>query len=754
MALSAYRGARVKRIEDPRLISGRGTFVDDLTLANLRHVAVVRSPHAHALIRRIDAPPSVELITARDLGDPLWLPGEVKGALARHPVLAVDRACYVGQPVAVIVADNPYAAADAAEQVQIDWEPLPAVLDPEQGLGPNARRIHHDLPSNVAHRIRRRYGAPQKAFARAAVVVTQCIGHQRLAAVPLEARAVLAAPPSGSERRLTVWSSTQMPHALRDTLEDFPQIAGTRVRVIAPDVGGGFGAKINIYSEEILLPVIAMRLGRPVKWVQGRREDLIATSHGRAQFADVRMGADRDGRILALQMRVVADVGAYMLSTTAEVPTLTLRMIQGPYDIHDVDAELLEVYTNKVPTGAYRGAGRPEAAFYLERAIDLLARDLEIDPSDLRRKNFIAPDRFPHRAVSGSIYDSGEYARALNRALEAVDYPAWRTRQRDERQHGRYLGIGISSYVEWCTFGDDRCKVQVDRQGKVTVLTGISPHGQGAATAMAQIVADHLGVNIEDVTVMHGDTALIPDGDGTAGSRSLVVGGSAAHGAAVALRGKVLRLAAERLEAHLDDLVMAAGRVFVKGAPDRGIALGALVSVVRKKVLSASSKFNAGDATFPFGTHIAVVEVDPESGETRLLEYVSVDDCGVAINPLLVEGQIHGGVAQAVGQALCEEMIYDGAGQPVTASLMDYAVPRAGTLPRLVSLRTETPSPRNPLGAKGVGEAGTVGATPAVVNAVIDAISPFGVRHLDMPLGPRKVWTAIPGRASQDEADR
>lgn len=743
MALSAYRGARVKRIEDPRLITGRGTFVDDLTFPGLRHVAVVRSPHAHALIRLISAPSSVDLLTARDLGDPLWLPGEVKGALARHPALAVDRACYVGQPVALVVADDPYKAADATEQVQVDWEPLPAILDPEDGLRPDVPRVHPDLPSNVAYRRHRRYGAPEGAFGQAAIVVTQRIRHQRLAAVPLETRGVVAVPPSGRERRLTVWSSTQMPHALRDILEQLPPLAGTRVRVIAPDVGGGFGAKINIYPEEILLPVLAMRLGRPVKWVQTRHEDLIATSHGRSQFADVRISADRDGRILALQMRVVADVGAYILSTTAEVPTLTLLMIQGPYDLHHIEVELLEVYTNKVPTGAYRGAGRPEAAFYLERAIDLLALDLGVDPAEIRRKNFIVPDRFPARTVSGAVYDSGNYVRALDRALEAADYVGWRRRQAEERQRGHYLGIGVSSYVEWCTFGEDRCKVQVDREGKVAVLTGISPHGQGAATGLAQIVADSLGVNIQDVTVLHGDTALIPDGQGTAGSRSLVVGGSAAYGAALALRRKLLKLAAERLEARIDDLVIAAGRISVTGAPDRSIPLGALVSAARRKVLSASGEFDAGDSTFPFGTHVAVVEVDAESGEIEVLQHVSVDDCGVVINPLLVEGQIHGGVAQAIGQALSEEMIYDGSGQAVTATLLDYAVPRAAMIPRLITLRTETPSPRNPLGAKGVGEAGTVGATPAVVNAVIDALAPFGVRHLDMPLVPRRVWAAI-----------
>ncbi|MGH2406428.1 MAG: xanthine dehydrogenase family protein molybdopterin-binding subunit, partial [bacterium] len=525
MALSAYRGARIKRIEDPRLITGRGTFVDDLTFPGLRHVAVVRSPHAHALIRVINAPTSVELITARDLGDPLWLPGKVKGALARHPAVAMDRACYVGQPVALVIADDAYKAADAADQVHVDWEPLPAVLDLEEGLRPDAARVHPDLPSNVAYHRQRRYGTPEKAFAQAAVIVTQRIRHQRLAAVPLETRAVAAVPPSGRERRLTVWSSTQMPHALRDILERLPPLAGIKVRVIAPDVGGGFGAKINIYSEEILLPVLAMRLGRPVKWIQTRREDLIATSHGRSQFADVRISADRTGRIMGLHMRVVADVGAYILSTTAEVPTLTLLMVQGPYDLHDVEVELLEVYTNKVPTGAYRGAGRPEAAFYLERAIDLLARELDIDPVEIRRRNFIAPEQFPKRALSGAIYDSGNYARALDLVLKAVDYGGWRSLQAEERRRGRYLGIGVASYVEWCTFGEDRCKIQVDREGKVMVLTGISPHGQGAATGLAQIVADTLGVHIQDVTVAHGDTALITDGQGTAGSRSLVVGG-------------------------------------------------------------------------------------------------------------------------------------------------------------------------------------------------------------------------------------
>ncbi len=741
MAIAAYRGLRVKRIEDPRLLTGRGSFVDDFAFPGLRHMAVIRSPHAHARILAVSAPKSVSLITARHLPRPLLLPGQAEGGnVARHPVLAVDRVCYVGQPVVVVLADDPRRAADAVDLVQVEFDPLPAVIDPEQALRPDAPLVHPRLSSNRVRREQWRFGKPAEAFAKADVIVAPRIRHQRLAAVPLETRAVMAVPPQGAEP-LTVWSSTQAPHGLRDELATQLRVKASRLRVVAPDVGGGFGVKGSVYSEEVLVPLLALRLGRPVKWVGGRRDDLLTTNHGRSQFADVRLAATRNGRILAWSLRVVADVGAYLLSFTAEVPSLTLQMAQGPYDIRHVEAELVEAYTHKVPTGPYRGAGRPEATFYLERAIDILAAECGLDPAEIRRRNFIPPDRFPYRAASGITYDSGNYAAALDRALQAVDYTQWRQRQAEGRTTGWYIGIGLSSYVETCTFGSDTSDVRLDAAGKITVLTGTSPHGQGGATGFAQIVADALGVDVRDVTVQHGDTALIPHGDGTAGSRTLVVGGSAIFRAAQTLRRKLLKRAAARLEARLDDLVLAGGRAFVRGVPSRGVSLEALAS--GRQGLAASGRYTVRGATFPFGTHVAVIEIDPETGEVRLLQYLSVDDCGVVINPMLVEGQIHGGVAQAIGQALLEEVVYDDAGQPLAATLLDYAIPHAASLPRIVTLRTETPSPRNPLGAKGVGEAGTIGAIPAVANAVIDALAPFGVRHLDMPLTPRKVWAAV-----------
>lgn len=736
---------------------GRGAFIDDLTFPGLRYVTVIRSPHAHAMIRGISASAaaaaSVEVISAHDLGEPVFLPGLVsKGSAALHPVLAADRVCYVGQPVAVVLADTPYHAADAAEQVEVDYDPRPAVIDPEDALREGAPRVHPHLPSNLAKRVTWRRGASVREAARAAVTIEQRIRHQRLAAVPLEGRGVIAVPPAGADRTLTVWSSTQSAHGLRDELQKLARADDTGVRVIAPDVGGGFGAKGSIYCEEILLPMLALKLGRPLKWVETRRENLLTMSHGRGQFADVRVTATRDGRMLALRLGIVADLGAYALSFTAEIPPLTVDMAQGPYDIANVEVDLQEAYTNKVPTGPYRGAGRPEAAFYLERAADMLAAELGLDPADVRRRNFIAPERFPFRAISGISYDSGEYARALDRALDASDYAGWRMRQTQGRAEGRYVGIGLSSYVETCTYGEDRSRLQVDAQGKVTAFTGTSPHGQGGATGFAQIIADVLGLHPHAITVLHGDTALIPSGDGTAGSRTLVVGGSSLFRAAQSLKKKILERAAQHLEARVDDLVLVGGRVHVVGAPGRSVTLGALAARARGKTLSANGRYVVKESTFPFGTHVTVVEIDPDTGEVQLLQHTAVDDCGVVINPLLVEGQVHGGVAQAVGQALYEDAAYDPSGQPLAATLMEYAVPRATTLPAIVTLRTETPSPHNPLGAKGVGEAGTVGATPAVANAVIDALGAFGVRHLDMPLTPRRVWVAI--QSAEEEHPR
>ncbi len=740
MAISQYRGARIKRIEDPRLLTGRGSFVDDLTPPGLWYVVIVRSPHAHARVRRVRSRSKAEVVTAHDLGKPVWLPGEAFGGrFARHPALATDRVCYVGQPVAAVLARTLAEAVDAASEVEIAYDLLPPIIDAEQALHRDSPVLHPRLKTNVVYRKTWTRGGGVKAFRDAPVLIEQRIAHQRVAAVTLEGRAVLATPPQRGERTLTVWSSTQMPHGLRDELVGWVP-RGMTVRAVAPDVGGGFGAKGTIYPEELLIPLLALRFDRPLKWVESRREHMQAICHGRSQFADVSLAATRAGRVLRLRLRVVADVGAYVLATTAFVPSLTLEMATGPYHIRAVDVELVEVYTNKVPTGAYRGAGRPEATFYLERAMDILAAEVGVDPAEIRRRNFIPADRFPYRAPSGASYDSGNYPRALDRALEASAYTRWRQQQAAAREQGRYLGIGLSSYVETCTYGGDTSRVVLNPTGKATVYSGTSPHGQGGATGFAQIVADVLGIDVTQVTVIHGDTAVIPEGEGTAGSRTLVVGGSAVYRASQVVRQKLLKRAARKLEAAIEDLVLAEGRIHVAGTPTRGLALAELVG---SRPLSGAGRYSVRGATFPFGTHITIVEADPETGEVRLLQHVAVDDCGVVINPLLVEGQIHGGVAQAVGQALYEDVYYDESGQLVTGSLADYAIPRAHMMPPLNLLRTETPSLRNPLGAKGVGEAGTIGATPAVVNAVMDALAPLGVRHLDMPLTPQKIWAAV-----------
>ncbi len=728
--------------------------MDDFAPPGLLHAAVVRSPHAHARVGRIRARGRIEVVTARSLGRPLLLPGEIEGgAVAHHPVLAGDRVHYVGQPVAVVIARTQAEALDAAAAVDVDYVPLPPVVDAEQALRDGAPVLHPKLRTNLAYRTAWTRGAAKRAFAGAPATIAQRISHQRVAAIAIEGRAVLATPPAGAVRTLSVWSSTQMPHALRDELAGHVPRRVT-VRVIAPDVGGGFGAKGSIYPEELLIPMLALRLGRPLKWVESRREHLMTICHGRAQFADVQLAASSDGQIVGLRLRVVADVGAYLMTTTAEIPPLTLEMATGPYLIRDVEVELLEAYTNKVPTGAYRGAGRPEAAFYLERAIDILAGTLHRDPAEVRRRNFIPPDAFPYTAPSGAVYDSGNYAAALDRALLAGSYAQWRDRQAQLARDGRCIGIGLSSYVETCTYGSDASRVELDTSGSVTVYSGTSPHGQGGATGFAQIVADALGVDVSRVSVITGDTALIPEGDGTAGSRTLVVGGSAVYRAAQGLRRKLLERAARRLEASVEDLVLSAGRVAVAGVPARSLSLTELVGP-RRKALAASGQYTVRGSTFPFGTHISVVEVDPDTGEFQLLQHVAVDDCGVVINPLLVEGQVHGGVAQAIGQALYEGVEYDETGQILTGSLLDYAIPRSPHVPPIMTLRTETPSPRNPLGAKGIGEAGTIGATPAVVNAVIDALARFGVRHLEMPLTPMKIWRAARAqRHEQSVADR
>lgn len=752
-----WMGRRIRRIEDPRLIRGQGTYLDDLALSRTLHVGIVRSPHAHARILSVDGsaarsiPGVVQVFTAEDLDLPDVPATGPKGArIARHPPLARGVVRYVGQPVAAVVAETRAAAEDGATLVSVAYEPRSALTDPLEALE-DGRLVHEELGTNVALRRRITAGDVDAVFAQAPVVIRQRLRNQRVAGVPMEPRGIVALWDGGV---LTVWASTQVPHDLRDGIAEALGLRASQVRVITPDVGGGFGVKLNLYPEDVLISALAPLLGRPVKWVESRRESLVATAQGRDQVADFEVACDRRGRILGMRARIVADIGAYALTTTLEVPTLTGTMLQGPYRFEHLDAEIVEVYTHKTPAGAYRGAGRPEATYYLERLVDLVARELGLDPAEVRWRNFIPKSAFPYRATTGVRYDSGDYRRALNVLLERADYRGLREEQERLRREGRYMGIGLSTYVEICAFGWEVAKVRVAEDGSIVVFTGTSPHGQGDATGFAQIVAEHLRIPPERVQVVHGDTLAIPHGMGTGGSRTLVVGGSAILRATEKVRRKMLRIAAHLLEARPDDLEIADGAFRVRGVPDRKVTVEEVVQAAyqprklpdgTEPGLEETATFTIRSATFPFGAHLCVVEVDPETGEVRVVRYVTVDDCGVVINPLLVEGQIHGGICQALGQALLEEVVYDADGQNRTPTLADYPLPRAVHLPPMETHRTVTPSPTNPLGAKGVGEAATIGGTPAFVNAVLDALRPFGVRHLDMPLRPEKVWRAIRG---------
>ncbi len=767
MPVSKLVGARIKRREDPRLVRGLGRYVDDIQLPNTLHVAILRSPYAHARIRAIRAeealkqPGVVAVITGSDIRDEIGLVPVASEnpslRVPKHYVLAVDKARFVGEGVAAVAAEDRYTARDALDLIEVDYEPLPVVSDPEKALEPGSPVIHSEWKDNVAFRWALKQGNLTKAFQDAHRVIKQRLVHQRLAPIALEPRGVLARYLTG-QRELTLWSSTQIPHLLKTQLSLMLRLAENRVRVIAPEVGGGFGSKLNVYAEEALLGHLAIKLGRPVRWTEGRRENIRATIHGRGQVGEAEVAVKKDGTILGLQYKVVADIGAYHQLLTPGIPPLTGLMLSGCYRIAAIGIEVTGVFTNKMATDAYRGAGRPEATYTVERIMDRVAQELRIDPVKLRRKNFAKPKDFPFKTATGLVYDSGNYQAALGKALKMVGYEKWRREQRRLRKEGRYLGIGLSTYVEICAMGPSAAMpaggwesgtVRVEPTGKVTVLTGASPHGQGQETSFAQIVADELGVDLDDVTVVHGDTAVVPSGIGTFGSRATAVGGTAVFQAAEKVREKAREIAAHLLEADPEDLLFSDGRFSVKGVPKKGITIQqiALEAHMARKLpkkmepgLSATSVFEPSNFTFPFGTHVCVVEVDPQSGAVAIKKYVAVDDCGRAINPLLVDGQVQGGIAQGLGQALYEEVVYDENGQLLTGSLMDYALPRAGDLPRFDLARTETPTPVNPLGAKGVGEAGTIGSTPAVVNAVVDALAPFGVTHIDMPLKAEKIW--------------
>jgi carbon-monoxide dehydrogenase large subunit len=770
-----YVGQPLKRVEDPRLLTGRGRFVDDVQLPGMLHAAVLRSAQAHAHLRRVDAAAArrlagvVAVLTGAEIDGALGaiptraLQGERavdERRAPEHPLLATARVCYVGQPIAVVVAEDPGVARDALERIDVAYEPLVPVLDPLQAVQGDAPVIHAALGTNVALRLRQQAGDVDAAFARADRIVRQRYALPRVAPAPLETRGVVAHYDVGTDA-LTVWNATQAPHRVRAFLAGLLGRPEQAVRVIAPDVGGSFGVKDCLFPEDVLIPYAALRLGRAVKWVEERRENMLAY-HGRGMILDVEAAVRRDGVILGLRVAIVADLGAYFLLTTASAPLNACRRITGPYHIPALSLELAGVLTNKTPTGAYRGTGSPEAAFGMERTLDLIARELGLDPAEVRRRNFVPPEAFPYRSAAGLTYDSGEYARGLERALELVDYAGWRAQARLRQPHEPLLGIGLATFTKASgAAGDHRvehARLSLKASGEIVVYTGISPHGQGSETAFAQIVADALGVAPEQVRVVHGDTAMVASGEGTSASRGLIVGGSAVYQVLQDARRHLRRLAAQLLACDVADLGFQDGRLFDRRRPQAMLTWPQLVAAAadqggdpgRPGEVDFHGRYALAAAPISFGAHVAVVEVDRETGEIKIVRYVGVHDCGRLVNPKLVEGQILGGIVQGVGEALSEGVIYDQAGQLLTGSFLDYAVPKAADLP-MVSLDTlAAPSPTNPLGAKGIGSVATVPAPAAVANAVLDALAPLGVRHLDPPLTPEKVWRAIHEAAPAD----
>jgi aerobic carbon-monoxide dehydrogenase large subunit len=796
-----YVGQRVKRTEDPRLIRGLAHYVDDIKLPDTLHVAFVRSVYAHARIKNIDtsqalqAPGVVAVYTGKEVADKI---GPVPCASALpdlkvpdHRVLAKDKVYFVGHPIAAVVAADRYTASDAVDMVTVDYDDLQAVVDVE-GAAKGGTIIHEQFGDNIAYKLTAGEGDIEAELSSADRVIKQRVINQRLAPVAMEPRGVLARYFPG-EGELTVWSSTQIPHLLRTQLALMIGISENKLRVITPEVGGAFGSKLNVYAEEALLGWISMQLGKPVKWIETRRENMQATIHGRGQVGYIEIGCRNDGALTGLRYTVFADLGAYHQLLTPAIPTLTGLMLSGAYKIPAIQINVTGCFTNKMATDAYRGAGRPEATYIVERAMDLVATELGMDPAEVRRKNFPTANEFPFHTATGLDYDSGDYEGALNKAKEIIGYANLREDQKKAREQGRLIGIGISTYVEICALGPSQAMpaggwesatVRIEPTGKVTILTGASPHGQGQETSFAQIAADELGVDINDVTVVHGDTAIVQYGIGTFGSRATAVGGTAVLVAIERLKEKASKIAAHLLQAGASKVAFGEGRFSLEAAKAATVGEAsepvvpagqapagalpepqtngkssvtiqdvALVAHLAKELppdtepgLSATYFFEPKNFTFPFGTHIVAVEIDRETGDVKFLRYVAVDDCGKVINPMLVDGQIQGGIVQSIGQALYEEVVYDDQGQLVTGTLMDYALPKASQVPWFELERTETPTPVNPLGVKGVGEAGTIGATPAIVGAIVDALSPFGVKHLDMPVKPENIWRIISQR--------
>jgi aerobic carbon-monoxide dehydrogenase large subunit len=771
-------GSGIRRREDPRLLTGRGVFTDDLKLPGLTYAAILRSPYAHARLTRIDTagaralPGVVAVFTGRDLAGKVnpvpcaWNVPDCDLKVPAHPLLAADTVRYAGDGVALVIAESRAAARDALDLIDADYEPLPVVVDPEQAVGRGAPVLHADVPGNVAFTWKVAGGDAEAAFRDAPVRVSLRIVQQRLLPTAMEPRAAVASHNPGTGQ-LTLWVTSQNPHIHRFLCSVMLNVPEHRIRVISPDVGGGFGSKIPAYPDEALVAWAAMTVGRPVKWTEDRSENYKATIHGRDHVEHVELCGTREGAITGLRTRVYAGLGAYASTAAPGVPTILHGlMYSGAYMIPNIQGTVHGVYTNTTPVDAYRGAGRPEATFLIERLVDAFAREIGQDPADVRRKNLIPKEKMPYTVATGITYDSGDYHTAFDRALELIDYAGFRERQARARQEGRLLGIGLSSYTEICGLGPSQVAgavgfggglyesaiVRVYPTGVVRVYIGVRPHGQGEETTFAQVVADEFGLPVENVEIVAGDTEATPQGWGTYGSRTTAVGGSAVVLAARKVKEKARKLAAHLLEASEADLEWRDGKFQVKGSPGQAKAFAELALMANvawnmpagmEPGLEASAFFDPSNFVFPYGTHVCTVEVDAETGQVTILRYVAVDDCGPHINPMIVEGQVHGGVIQGLGEALQEIAVYSDDGQLVTGTMMDYAVPRAAQMPRVESHFTHTPSPVNPLGVKGIGEAGTIASVPCVVNAVCDALAPLGIVHIDKPLTPARVWEAI-----------
>jgi carbon-monoxide dehydrogenase large subunit len=772
-------GSAIKRREDPRLLTGQGKFTDDFVLPGMAHLSVVRSPYAHARIKKIDAararslPGVLGVFTGADMKDAgfgsipcAWVVPNSDTKTPPYPPIAIDTVRYLGNAVAIVVAEDRYRARDAADAVEVDYEPLPVVVDPWKAAQPGAPQLHADVPGNACFHWKVSGGDAEAAFKSAEVVVKDRILQQRLIPNAMEPRASLAQylPATGE---LTLWVTSQAPHIERFLLSLSTGIPEHRIRVIAPEVGGGFGSKVQHYPEESMVVFASKTLGRPVKWTETRSENYTSTIHGRDHVQEAELAAKKDGTITGIRAKVWAGLGAYLSTASTGIPTILHGlMLSGTYKIPNIHEDVFGMFTNTTPVDAYRGAGRPEATFMVERLVDLLASELKMDPAELRRKNFIPPFKDGYTVATGIVYDTGNYDGALDKLMQMADYAGLRKKQAELRAKGEYMGIGLCTYAEICGLGPSQVAgavgfggglwesaiVRFHPSGKVQVMVGVSPHGQGEETTFAQIVANELGVPVDDVLILHGDTSQTPMGWGTYGSRATAVGSGALMGAIGKIKEKAKVVTAHLLEAAAEDIEYADGKFFVKGTPAKAktiqdVALMANVAWNMPKGvepgLEASAFFDPPNFVYPFGAHLAVVRVDVETGETRLERYVAVDDCGKVINPMIVEGQIHGGIVQGVGQALWEAAVYSDDGQLLTGSMMDYAIPRAESIPRLELGMTETPTTVNPLGVKGIGETGTIASTPAVYNAVLDAVAPLGVKKIDMPLTPERVWRAI-----------